>query len=101
MVTNANLKQINEQINQGKSLPPQSGPSTEHIVLKTAKKNGGVVTPGEVALEGGITLDEAKKHLEELVSKGYAELRVKSSGVIVYVFTEFLDASQEQDLESI
>lgn len=33
----------------------------EQAILKTAKKNNGVVTPSEVALNGGFDLDEAKK----------------------------------------
>jgi hypothetical protein len=65
--------------------------SLEKVILRTAKKNGGVATPGEVALEADIPIDEAKKALEKLVSGGYADIRVRKSGAIVYVFTEFLD----------
>ncbi len=73
--------------------------SLEKVILRTAKKNGGVATPGEVALEGDIPLEEAKKALEKLVSGGYAEIRVRKSGTIVYVFTEFLeDDNQFEDL---
>lgn len=61
----------------------------EQAILKTAKKNNGVVTPSEVALNGGFDLDEAKKALEKLVSKGYAEIRVKKTGTYVYFFSEF------------
>ena len=65
--------------------------SLEKVILRTAKKNKGVATPGEVALEGDIPIDEAKKALEKLVTEGYAEMRVRKSGTIVYVFLEFLE----------
>jgi hypothetical protein len=65
--------------------------SLEKIILRTAKKNKGVATPGEVALEGDIPIDEARKALEKLVTEGYAEMRIRKSGTIVYVFLEFLE----------
>jgi hypothetical protein len=65
--------------------------SLEKVILRTAKKNKGVATPGEVALEGDIPIDEARKALEKLVTEGYAEMRVRKSGTIVYVFLEFLE----------
>lgn len=70
---------------------PSPKESLEKVILRTAKKNGGVATPGEVALEGDIPIEEAKKTLERLVSGGFAEIRVRKSGAIVYVFTEFLE----------
>jgi hypothetical protein len=73
--------------------------SLEKIILRTAKKNGGVATPGEVALEGDIPIEEAKKALEQLVSGGYADIRVRKSGAMVYVFTEFLqDETQFEEM---
>lgn len=63
--------------------------SPEKIILRVAQKNGGFVTPGEAALEGDLTVDEARKQLEKLAQKGAAEMRVRSSGVVVYVFPEF------------
>jgi hypothetical protein len=70
---------------------PAPKESLEKVILRTAKKNKGVATPGEVALEGDIPIDEAKKALEKLVTEGYAELRIRKSGTIVYVFLEFLE----------
>jgi len=75
---------------------PGFAPETvEQAILRTAKKNNGFVTPGEIALEGGISMDEAKKGLDKLASSGYAEMRVRSTGAIVYVFTEFLKDGRE------
>ena len=70
---------------------PGAKESLEKVILRTAKKNRGVATPGEVALEGDIPIEEAKSALEKLVSGGYADIRVRKSGAIVYVFTEFLE----------
>jgi TM2 domain-containing membrane protein YozV len=61
----------------------------EKTVLRVARANGGFVTPGEAALEGDMSVDEARKLLEKMASKGNAEMRVRSSGVVVYFFPEF------------
>ena len=73
--------------------------SIERVILRIAKKNGGLATPAEVALEGNITLDEAKKNLEQLVSRGFAEVRVSKSGNLVYVFPDFATDDVEKNLE--
>jgi hypothetical protein len=69
--------------------------SIEKVILRTAKKNNGAVTAGEVALEGDFGVEEAKKALDKLVSTGNAEMRVRSSGVVVYVFPEFLSEGKD------
>lgn len=67
----------------------------ERTILRVARKNKGVVTPGEVALEGDCSLDEAKRALEKLAASGSAEMRVRASGVVAYVFAEFGDQDEE------
>ncbi|MFW6208407.1 MAG: TM2 domain-containing protein [Spirochaetota bacterium] len=72
----------------------------EQVILKTAKRQNGVATPSEVALESGCSLDEVKAALEKLVEKNYAELRVsKRSGGLVYFFSEFSGDGSHPDLE--
>lgn len=71
----------------GPSTPQPENP--EKTVLRVARKNGGFVTPGEAALEGDISVDQARKLLEKLAAAGNAEMRVRSSGVVVYYFPEF------------
>jgi TM2 domain-containing membrane protein YozV len=63
----------------------------EKVILKTAKKNKGIATPSDVALEGDISIEEAKNYLEKLVSKGFAELKVRESGTIVYYFPDLAE----------
>lgn len=58
-----------------------------------------MATPSEVALEANTSLEDAKKRLEQLVSKGFSEMRVTKSGNIVYVFPDFADESIDQKLE--
>ncbi len=65
--------------------------SIEKTILRAAKKNRGRTTPAEIALASDLSMEQAQKYLEKLASKGYAEMRVKKSGVIVYVFPEFVD----------
>lgn len=69
--------------------------SPEKTVLRVAKKNGGFVTPGEAALEGEMSVDEARKQLEKMAASGNAEMRVRSSGVVVYFFPEFAREGQD------
>jgi len=69
--------------------------SAEKTILRVAQRNHGAVTPGEVALEGDLSIDEARKALEKLASAGNAEMRVRSSGVVVYFFAEFADEKKD------
>lgn len=75
--------------------------SIEKVILRTAKKNEGTITPSEVALEGDITLDQAREYLEKLAKKGFAEMRVKKNGVIVFCFPEFMPETKSSAFEDI
>lgn len=73
--------------------------SLERTILRTAKKNGGIATASEVALEADASIEEAQAALEKLAAKGFAELRVRKSGALVYAFPEFMnDDSPFEDL---
>ena len=75
--------------------------SIEKVILRTAKVKDGVVTPAEVALEGDFGMEEAKSYLEQLVNKGFVELRASRTGALVYVFEEFLTPQRRSELESL
>ena len=66
----------------------------ERVVLKIAKENKGILTVSELALGANISIEEAKKYLETLVSKGFADLRVRKSGSLVYVIPDLLDKDE-------
>ena len=66
----------------------------EQIILKLAKENKGILSISDVAMGVGITMEESKKLLESLVSRGFAELRVRKSGTLVYVITDMIDKDE-------
>ena len=72
----------------------QSKESLEHIILRIAKENNGILTVSDVALGAGVPIEEGKKYLETLVSKGFAELRVRKSGSLVYVIPDMVDKDE-------
>ena len=45
-----------------------------------------------MALEAELSIDDARKNLDALVSKGVAELRVRSTGTLVYTIPELMDS---------
>jgi predicted transcriptional regulator len=65
--------------------------TVERVILKLARENKGILTPSEVALAANISIDEAKKDLDTLVSKGFAEIRVRNTGTLVYTIPEMMD----------
>ncbi|MCL2267177.1 MAG: TM2 domain-containing protein [Treponema sp.] len=68
--------------------------SAERVILRIAKANKGILTASEVALSADIPIEEAKKNLDALVSKGYAELRVRQSGSLVYTIPDLMDSDE-------
>ena len=71
--------------------------SMEQAILRIAKRNKGPVSPSEVSLEIPVSMDEVKESLDKLVEKGFAELRVRNDGQLVYVIPDFLDRSGSDD----
>ena len=80
-----------ENYSQGSGfIPNMRQPETpERVILRLAKANNGMVTAGEVAIEANIAIEEAQRQLDNLAKKGIAQVRVRSSGVLVYFFPEF------------
>ena len=68
--------------------------SIERVILKLAKTNKGILTASELALSANISIEEAKKCLEAMVSKGFAELRVRQSGTLVYTIPDLMDSDE-------
>ena len=75
--------------------------SIEKHILRSAKKNKGYTTPSEVALESGVSIEEAQKSLDYLVSKGFAELKVSKTGAIIYHFPDILSDADSHDFEDL
>ena len=68
--------------------PPPPDPQTE--VLKIARRQGGRVTPALVAVDTPLSVEEAERALDQMVSGGYATMAVADDGRVEYEFREFL-----------
>ena len=68
--------------------------SPERVILKIARDNKGILSVSELALGADIPIEEAKKLLDALVTKGFAELRVRKSGSLVYVIPDMADKDE-------
>ena len=66
----------------------------ERVILKLAKENHGILTVSDVALGADISMEDAKKCLDALVSKGFAELRVRKTGSLVYAIPDMVDSKE-------
>ncbi|RME53232.1 MAG: RDD family protein [Deltaproteobacteria bacterium] len=67
----------------------------EKRILELARKRGGRLTVVEVAMETDLILDEAKAFLERLVDRGYVEIEVSPSGMIVYRFFDLVHEGEK------
>ena len=81
-------------VNDGEARIVREKESLERTILRIAKENKGIIAASEVALAANIPIDEAKKGLDVLVSKGIAELRVRKSGSLVYTIPEIMDRDE-------
>jgi hypothetical protein len=98
MVRDTNLRRRYHEVLFAEEASPRFAgekESLEKVILRTAKKNRGLASPGEVALEANVSIEEVQKALDRLAAGGYAELKVRTSGVVVYRFPEFADQDEE------
>jgi hypothetical protein len=73
----------------------------EAAILKLARRLGGRLTVADVALGTGLTLRASEAALNELARKGYVELQVAPSGVLVYSCDALADAPDKNHAEGI
>jgi TM2 domain-containing membrane protein YozV len=81
-------------VSDGQSRIVRDKEPVEKVILRLAKANKGILTVSEVALAADITIEDAKKDLEAMVKKGFAELRVRQSGTIVYTIPDLMDSDE-------
>ena len=81
-------------VNDGEARIVRETESVERVILKLAKKNNGVLTASEVALAANISIADAKKALDALTGKGFAELRVRRSGTLVYTIPDLMNSDE-------
>jgi TM2 domain-containing membrane protein YozV/predicted transcriptional regulator len=80
-------------VNDGEARIVNEKESIERIILKIAKENNGIISASKTALAANVSIEAAKKELDVMVSKGFAELRVRQSGTLVYIIPDFHDGS--------
>jgi len=66
----------------------------ERVILRVAKENKGTLSVSDLALASNTTIEEARKALDDMVSKGHAELRVRQSGSLVYAIPDIMDSNE-------
>jgi hypothetical protein len=81
-------------VNDGEAHIIREKEPVERVILKLAKANKGILTASELALSADISIEESKKVLDTMVSKGYAELRVRQSGTLVYAIPDLMDSDE-------
>jgi len=81
-------------VDDGQSRIVREKEPIERTILKLAKANKGIITASELALSANVSMEEAKKDLDAMVNKGFAELRVRQSGSLVYVIPDLMDTDE-------
>jgi TM2 domain-containing membrane protein YozV len=91
---NIGSQQSWRNVSDGETRIVREKESVERVILKLAKQNKGILTASELALAANISVEESKRDLDAMVSKGFAELRVRQSGVLVYTIPDFMDKDE-------
>jgi len=73
----------------------------EAAILRLARHLGGRLSVADVALGTGLTLQASEAALNALVHKGYAELHVSASGVLVYHCFPLADDRDKSQAERV
>jgi len=92
---NININHTWRNVNDGEAHIVREKENVERVILKLAKSNKGILTASELALAANIAVEEARRDLDAMVSKGFAELRVRQSGTLVYTIPDLMDDSNE------
>jgi len=92
---NINVNHTWRTVNDGEAHIVREKESVERVILKMAKANKGVLTASELALAANITVEDARRDLDAMVSKGFAELRVRQSGTLVYTIPDLMESDEQ------
>lgn len=68
----------------------------EERILRAAQAHGGLLTPAIVALDGSLTLEEARDQLETMVRQGDAEILPMDDGTIRFAITGIAEHETKQ-----
>ena len=82
---------------KGKPPAKQIAPAVkEQQILALAAGMGGRITVSEVALRSGLSIDESQIELDQMVTKGVAEIFITDDGAQVYHFAGLLTESERE-----
>jgi hypothetical protein len=73
----------------------------ENAIFQLAKKSDSKLTIADVAMNTKLTTEESKKILDEFCLKGFAEIMVSQTGVIVYNFKSIIKESEKLSSEKV
>ena len=93
-----NMNDLVDEYNK-KPLEVRAQEALERNLLSQAKRNKGILSPAETSLQGNISIDDAKKTLDDLVLKGVAEIHVRKDGVMVYTVPEMMEGDNSSLIE--
>ena len=60
----------------------------EKQILRLAQQKGGRISIPEIVVDTSMSTEEAEEFMQDLTAKGYVDMQVTDSGVIVYEFYE-------------
>ena len=97
-ISDGSLKQNNNgswrDVDDGSARIVREKEPVERVILKLAKESKGILTASDLALAANIKLEDAKRDLDAMVSKGFAELRVRQSGTLVYAIPDLMSSDE-------
>jgi Fic family protein len=83
------MRNVTEEFRSSREKEP-----VERVILRLAKAGNGIITASDLALAADISVEDARKDLDIMVSKGFAELRVRQSGALVYTIPDLMDKDE-------
>ncbi len=92
---NKHFSDSNTYNNSHHSTPITNPTDIEKIILQVAQKKKGLITPMDIAVDTPVSLDNAKIELEKMVQKGYADMEVSETGIIVYRLLNFSHSTSD------
>lgn len=67
----------------------------QNKVVRLAQQRGGRLTITETAAESGLAVEEVEEILKNMTDRGFVEMEITDSGIVVYRFPEVLFAHEK------
>lgn len=86
------------KLSYGKAVENKNYETPEKSIVKIAKKHNNKITIIDVIRETSLSSEQAEDTLKKLASRGLAEIDVKESGTVVYVFRDVDSVIDEENI---